>query len=57
MQLIIKWNRAALNQLIKAIEYIQEDSLQNAEKVKDEILSEIRVLTTHPENFLLISTN
>lgn len=51
MQLIIKWNRGALNQLIKAIEYIQEDSLQNAEKVKDEILSEILVLTAYPEKY------
>ena len=51
MHLIIKWNRGALNQLIKAIEYIQEDSLQNAEKVKDEILLEITALTTHPEKY------
>ncbi|MEP7237294.1 MAG: type II toxin-antitoxin system RelE/ParE family toxin [Ferruginibacter sp.] len=51
MQLIIKWNRAALNQLIKAIEYINDDSPQNAEKVKDDILSEITVLTAHPGKY------
>jgi hypothetical protein len=34
MQLTIKWNRSAINQLTKAIEYIEKDSLQNAEKVK-----------------------
>ena len=38
MQLTIKWNRDALNQLIKAVEYIQEDSPQNAEKVRTSML-------------------
>jgi plasmid stabilization system protein ParE len=51
MQLTIKWNRRAIHQLIKAIEYIEEDSLQNAEKVKSDILSEITTLATHPEKF------
>ena len=51
MQLNIKWNRHAINQLIKAIEYIEEDSLQNAEKVKNEILAAITSLANHPEKF------
>ena len=51
MQVIIKWNRSALNQLIKAIEYIQEDSEQNAEKVKNDLLSEITTLASHPEKY------
>lgn len=49
MPLIIKWNRAALNQLIKAIEYIREDSVQNAGKVKDAILAEVSTIAVHPE--------
>lgn len=51
MQLIIKWNRNALNQLIKAVEYIREESAQNAEKVKNEMLYEITGLATHPEKY------
>ena len=35
MPLTIKWNKRAINQLIKAIEYIQEDSVLSAEKVKN----------------------
>jgi plasmid stabilization system protein ParE len=51
MPLIIKWNKRALNQLIKAIEYIEEDSEQNAAKVKNEIFDEINILTAHSEKF------
>ena len=51
MQLTIKWNRDALNQLIKAVEYIQEDSPQNAEKVRKEIFAEITVVSSHPEKY------
>jgi len=49
MLLIIKWNKRAISQLIKAIEYIHEDSPQNAEKVKSDLLSEISKLATRPE--------
>lgn len=51
MSLTIKWNKRAINQLIKAKEYIEEDSPQNAEKVKSDILTEIAKLTTHPERY------
>lgn len=51
MQLIIKWNKAAVNQLIKAVEYIEEDSVQNAEKVKNDLLTAISKLATHPEKY------
>ena len=40
-----------LDQLIKAVEYIREDSDQNAEKVQNEMLSEITRLATHPEKY------
>ena len=51
MPLPIKWNKNALNELIKAIEYIKADSVQNAEKVSSEILSVIDSLALHPEKF------
>jgi plasmid stabilization system protein ParE len=51
MQLTIKWNKRAISQLIKSIEYIEEDSVQNAEKVKNDLLSEISKLTAHPEKY------
>ena len=49
MLLKIKWNKSALDQLIKAIKYIEEDSPQNAEKVKQEILNAITRLANYPE--------
>jgi plasmid stabilization system protein ParE len=51
MSLTIKWNKRAINQLIKAIEYIEEESPQNAEKVKNNLLTEISKLKAHPEKF------
>ncbi len=51
MQFTIKWNRSALNQLIRAIDYIQKDSLQHAEKVRNEIFTAIGDLVYHPEKF------
>jgi len=51
MPFVIKWNRRALNQLIKAIAYIEEESPQSAEKVKNEMLDSITSLQTHPEKF------
>lgn len=51
MSLVIKWNKRALSQLIKAIEYISDDSPQNAEKVKEDILKSISKLGLHPEFF------
>jgi plasmid stabilization system protein ParE len=51
MALIIKWNRRAMNQFDEAIEYIENDSLANAEKVKEEILLKIDSLSQHPEKY------
>lgn len=51
MPLSIKWNKRAINQLIKAIKYIEEDSPQSAEKVKNDLLTEISKLTAHPEKY------
>jgi plasmid stabilization system protein ParE len=51
MRIIIKWNKNAINQLIKAIEYIEDDSVVNAEKVKNEILVSITDLAYYPEKF------
>ncbi|MCW3109299.1 MAG: type toxin-antitoxin system RelE/ParE family toxin [Segetibacter sp.] len=38
-----------MSQFNKAIEYIATDSVQNAVKVRDEILIKINTLRTHPE--------
>jgi plasmid stabilization system protein ParE len=51
MRIIIKWNKNAIDQLIKAIEYIEDDSVVNAEKVKNEILASIAELTSYPKKF------
>ena len=37
----ITWSKTALKQFEAAINYIAEDSIQNAEKVRKEILEEI----------------
>ena len=51
MRLIIKWNKRAFSELIKAIEYIENDSPQNAEKVKEDIFNSINKLLKHPDFF------
>ncbi len=40
----IKWNKKTLNQFDEAIEHIEIDSSDNAEKVKEEILLTINSL-------------
>lgn len=45
----IKWDKNAAIQFRKAIAYIREDSPQNADKVKHEILSKIEDLLPAPE--------
>lgn len=45
----ISWGYQALRQFNKAILYIAEDSLQNAENVRADVIEEIEVITTHPE--------
>ncbi|MBI2731698.1 MAG: type II toxin-antitoxin system RelE/ParE family toxin [Sphingobacteriales bacterium] len=51
MALVIKWNKQAFSQLIKAIEYIQQDSPANADKVKNEILQNIKNLGLHTDKY------
>jgi len=50
MGLDIKWNKRALKQFDQAIEYIEEDSPRNADKVKKDILSRISKLANHPQS-------
>jgi plasmid stabilization system protein ParE len=47
----ITWGKTALQQFNSAIEYINEDSVQNAEKVRIEILEKIERLTSHAEMY------
>lgn len=51
MTLQIKWNKRALDQFDKAIEYIEKDSVTNAEKVRQKILFLIDSLSIHPEKY------
>lgn len=51
MSVLIRWNKAAEKQFAEAIEYIEEDSLQNAEKVGADLLDCITKLGKHPERF------
>jgi len=53
----IGWDKHALKQFNKAILYIAEDSIQNAENVRIEILVKIGELLSHPDNIPLINTN
>jgi plasmid stabilization system protein ParE len=45
----ITWSKLALKQFEAAINYIAENSIQNAEKVRREILEKIEKLISHPE--------
>lgn len=45
----IVWDKKAIIYFSEAIRYIRKDSPQNAEKVKKEILKEIRMLAKKPE--------
>lgn len=51
MAFSIKWNKKAINQLDEAIEHIEIESNDNAEKVKDAILLKIDSLLKHPEKY------
>ena len=48
---IVTWDKAAYQSLQKAYDYISKDSLQNAEKVRGNILKIIRGLPDNPERF------
>lgn len=45
---VIEWDSAALEQFGAAIEYIAQDSLQNAEKVYSAIIKKIEALPENP---------
>ncbi len=47
----ITWAKTALQQFKAAIEYISEDSLQNAQKVNADILEKIVKLSEYPEMY------
>ena len=51
MALKIKWNKKAIAQLDAAIQFIENDSIISAEKVKKDILLNIDALTKHPEKY------
>ena len=47
----IKWPLVAQNQLARLYKYILQESYQNAEKVKRDILMSTRNLINHPEMY------
>ena len=47
--MVTVWSKRAKTELIKAYEYIREDSPQNAAKVRDEIIDISIDLPKHPE--------
>ena len=49
--MIIKWNKTALKQFEKAIDFIEKESPLYAEKVKLKILLKIDSLPEHPEKY------
>jgi plasmid stabilization system protein ParE len=49
----IGWDKHALKQFNKAILYIAEESIQNAENVRIDILAKIDELLSHPEKYPL----
>jgi len=53
MEVKIVWDELAFKQFEKAIKYIENDSLVNAEKVSKEILLKIDSLIKHPEIYPL----
>jgi plasmid stabilization system protein ParE len=47
----VVWDNLALRQLEQAFNYIKLDSIQNATRVKNDILSATGILKTHPEKY------
>ncbi|MEP6950157.1 MAG: type II toxin-antitoxin system RelE/ParE family toxin [Ginsengibacter sp.] len=47
----IGWSKNALKQFEDAINYISQDSPQNAEKVRSGIINNIQKIPSHPESF------
>lgn len=48
---MVIWSNAAKKQLQKAYQYISQDSNQNAEKIRDEIIDLTINLPTHPQKY------
>ncbi|MBV9961553.1 MAG: type II toxin-antitoxin system RelE/ParE family toxin [Parafilimonas sp.] len=49
----ITWSKVAAKQFEAGIRYIAADSIQNAEKVRNEILEKVEKLILHPEVYSL----
>jgi plasmid stabilization system protein ParE len=49
----VVWDEPARNQLRSAFEYIRQDSLANAQKVRDDIITATRALSKFPERYPL----
>ncbi len=47
----VRWPLAAQKQLVKSYKYILQDSYQNAEKIKNDILISTRKLVAYPEMY------
>ena len=47
----LNWDKIALQQFNQSINYIAQDSVQNAEKVRVEIIEKIEQLLEHPEKY------
>lgn len=45
----ILWNKRAISQFDKAIDYISNDSVQNAEKIRVDILEQVKKISNYPE--------
>ncbi len=49
--MVTVWSKKAKLQLQKAFDFIKQDSLQNAEKVRDEIIDATIDIANHPEKY------
>ncbi len=50
MQKKLSWRKGALEQFTKALDYIEEISPQNAEKVEQDILNKLNRILKYPES-------
>jgi plasmid stabilization system protein ParE len=50
-KLVVAWDKSAYTSLQRAYDYIKEDSLVNAERVREEILKISKGLPDHPEKY------
>lgn len=49
--MVVAWSKRAIAELLKAYEYIYQDSPKNAAKVRDEIIDLTIELSKHPEAY------